>query len=117
MWVHNFTGSRVSVNLCHTGLHFPGASMSNLTVVVDDAIIKQARVRALQDGTSLSAKVREFLVNYAEGAPKRSPRDATADLMRLMEEVRAEAKPGPLPPDSRPFKRESIYEADFRKNG
>jgi plasmid stability protein len=91
--------------------------MSNLTLVVDDAIIKQARVRALQDGTSLSAKVREFLVNYAEGAPKRSPRDATAELMRLMDEVRAEAQLGPLPADGKPFKRSELYEGDFRKNG
>jgi plasmid stability protein len=91
--------------------------MSNLTVVVDDAIIKQARVRALQDGTSLSAKVREFLVSYAEGAPKRSPRDATAQLMRMMAAVRAEAKPGPLPKDRKPFKRDKLYEGDFRKNG
>lgn len=91
--------------------------MSNLTVVVDDAIIKQARVRALQDGTSLSAKVREFLVSYAEGAPKRSPRDATAQLMRMMAAVRAEAKPGPLPKDGKPFKRDKLYVGDFRKGG
>ena len=91
--------------------------MSNLTVVVDDGIIKAARVRALQDGTSLSAKVREFLVSYAEGAPKRAPRDATTELMRLMDQVRAEAKPAPLPADGRPFKREAVYEGDFRKNG
>lgn len=91
--------------------------MSNLTIVVDDALIKQARVRALQDGTSLSAKVREFLLSYVEGAPKRSPKDATAQLMRLMKEVRAEAKPGPLPKDRKPFKREALYEGDFRKNG
>lgn len=91
--------------------------MSNLTIVVDDALIKQARVRALQDGTSLSAKVREFLVSYAAGAPKRSPHDATADLMRMMEAVRAEAKPGPLPADAKPFKRKALYEGDFRKNG
>lgn len=70
--------------------------MSNLTIVVDDDIVKQARVRALQDGTSLSAKVREFLVAYAQGAPKRSPRDATAELMRLMEAVRAEVPTRPL---------------------
>lgn len=41
--------------------------MSNLTVSVDDALIKQAKVRAIQQGTSLSAKVREFLAAYASG--------------------------------------------------
>jgi plasmid stability protein len=91
--------------------------MSNLTIVVDDDIVKQARVRALQDGTSLSAKVREFLVAYAEGAPKQSPRDATAELVRLMEAVRAEVQAGPLPADGKPFKRSALYGGDFRKNG
>ena len=38
--------------------------MSNLTISVDDQLIKQARVRAIQQGTSLSAKVREFLQSY-----------------------------------------------------
>jgi plasmid stability protein len=91
--------------------------MSNLTVVVDDAIIKQARLRALQDGTSLSAKVREFLASYAEGAPKRAPRDVTVDLMRMMEQVRTEARPAPLPKGAKPFKRDELYEGDFRKRG
>ena len=35
--------------------------MSNLTIVVDEQIIKQARVRAIQQGTSVNAKVRKFL--------------------------------------------------------
>ncbi len=39
--------------------------MSNLTISVDDELIKRARVRAIQQGTSLSAKVREFLAQYA----------------------------------------------------
>jgi plasmid stability protein len=91
--------------------------MSNLTIVVDDSIIKQARVRALQDGTSLSAKVREFLASYAEGAPKPAPRDATASLMRLMEEVRAEVKPDASTQGARPYRREALYEGDYRKRG
>ncbi len=39
--------------------------MSNLTVSVDEELIKRARVRAIQEGTSVSAKVREFLAQYA----------------------------------------------------
>ncbi|RDI19058.1 DUF6364 family protein [Pseudacidovorax intermedius] len=41
--------------------------MTNLTLTLDDAIIKKARVRAIQEGTSVSAKVREFLAAYAMG--------------------------------------------------
>lgn len=35
--------------------------MTNLTIFLDEAIIRNARIRALQEGTSLSAKVRELL--------------------------------------------------------
>ena len=91
--------------------------MSNLTIAVDDDTVRQARIRALQEGTSLSAKVREFLAAYAQGVPKRSASDVTADLMRMMEAVRAEAQPGDLPEGGRVFSREETYRGDFRKNG
>jgi len=39
--------------------------MSNLTISVDEQLIKQARIRAIEQGTSVSAKVREFLTQYA----------------------------------------------------
>lgn len=91
--------------------------MANLTVVVDDALVKQARIRALHDGTSLSAKVREFLAAYAHEAPRQPARSATAKLMQAMKEVRAEARPEPLRKGERPFKREASYEGDFRRRG
>ena len=47
--------------------------MSNLTISVDEALIKQARVRAIQDGTSVSAKVREFLTQYANATAQAAP--------------------------------------------
>lgn len=40
--------------------------MSNLTISLDDAIIRKARIRAIEEGTSVSAKVREFLAHYAK---------------------------------------------------
>lgn len=39
--------------------------MSNLTISVDDELIRQARIKAIEQGTSVSAKVREFLAQYA----------------------------------------------------
>jgi plasmid stability protein len=39
--------------------------MSNLTLSIDDEIIKQAKLRAVQEGTSLSAQVRDYLQRYA----------------------------------------------------
>ena len=36
-----------------------------LTIVVDDDILKRARIRALRESTSLNAVVRSYLVTYA----------------------------------------------------
>lgn len=41
--------------------------MTNLTISLDADTIRQARLRAIQEGTSVSAKVREFLARYAAG--------------------------------------------------
>ena len=40
--------------------------MTNLTISLDEAIIRKARVRAIHEGTSVSAKVREFLAQYVQ---------------------------------------------------
>ena len=37
----------------------------NLTVVVDDDILKRARIRAIEENTSVNAVVREYLTAYA----------------------------------------------------
>jgi plasmid stability protein len=39
--------------------------MTNLTISLDEDIIREARVRAIREGTSVSAKIREFLTQYA----------------------------------------------------
>jgi plasmid stability protein len=41
--------------------------MTNLTIALDETVIKNARIRAINEGTSVSAKVREFLSQYAQG--------------------------------------------------
>jgi hypothetical protein len=38
--------------------------MTNLTISLDENLVKQARIKAIQEGTSLSAKVRELLSVY-----------------------------------------------------
>ncbi len=47
--------------------------MSNLTISVDDELIRQARIKAIEQGTSVSAKVREFLAHYARGTDPVAP--------------------------------------------
>ena len=38
--------------------------MANLTISLDENLVRQARIKAIQEGTSLSAKVREMLAAY-----------------------------------------------------
>lgn len=91
--------------------------MSNLTISIDDALIKQARIRVAQQGTSLSAKVRELLQQYVNGtddASKRLREEATANLMRSIENATlATQAPSPLG-DTRKTLRDELYEGDFR---
>jgi plasmid stability protein len=47
--------------------------MTNLTISLDETIIRQARIRAIGEGTSVSAKVREFLAQYAGVQPTATP--------------------------------------------
>lgn len=39
--------------------------MANLTLTIDDAVLKRARIRAIENDTSVNAVVREFLERYA----------------------------------------------------
>jgi hypothetical protein len=45
--------------LCYTG------SVANLTVTIDDEVLKKARIRALEQGTSVNAIVAEHLRAFA----------------------------------------------------
>jgi plasmid stability protein len=42
-------------------------TVKNITVTVDDNTYRRARVRAAQLDTSVSALVRQFLIDFAEG--------------------------------------------------
>lgn len=40
--------------------------MANLTLSIDDDLLRRARIRALEQGTSVNAVVRSFLHTYAD---------------------------------------------------
>jgi len=61
--------------------------MANLTVTVDDDLLKKARLRAMEQGTSVNALLRDYLENYAGMAPGREA--VVSDLLRLSREVRS----------------------------
>jgi len=46
--------------------------MANLTIVVDDTVLRRARVKAAQLGTSVNSVLREQHASWLGGADKRS---------------------------------------------
>lgn len=55
----------------------------NLTISVDPEVLKQARIRAIEEGTSVNAVLRERLTLYANGdRPPEEDESKTAALRR-----------------------------------
>lgn len=65
--------------------------MANLTIVVDDRILRRARIRALEDGTSVNAVLRDYLAAYAREA---GTREVRAAYVGLAESAEASSGPG-----------------------
>jgi len=94
-------------------------AMSNLTISIDDELIKQARIRVAQQGTSLSAKVRELLQHYVNGtddATKRLREESTAKLMLAIETatLATQAPPSATQVSAKATLRDALYTDDFR---
>jgi plasmid stability protein len=64
--------------------------MANLTITIDGGLLKQARIRALENGTSVNALLRAYLERYA-GAGEAG--EALAGFARLAR--RSAANSGP----------------------
>jgi plasmid stability protein len=56
--------------------------MTNLTISLDESVIRSARMRALSEGSSVSAKVREFLAQYAKQPAQYTAGQGFLDLAR-----------------------------------
>jgi len=57
--------------------------MANLTLVINDGVLRRARIRAVQEDTSVNAEVRDFLAAYASNAADDRPQQAMARLVTL----------------------------------
>lgn len=88
-------GSRVTLIPCYTD------PVANLTLSIDDDLLRRARIRALERETSVNAAVREFLEQYA-GAPDRNPADEFLDF--------TETHTVSSGPSGRTWTRESLYD-------
>jgi plasmid stability protein len=73
----------------------------NLTITVDDEILRRARIRALQQGTSVNALLREFLESYAGSEIEGEARRRLATMAR-----ESTASSGPA---GRTWTRDQIY--------
>jgi hypothetical protein len=61
--------------------------MANLTITVDEQVLKRARLRALREGTSVNRLLRERLESYVEDDRRR--RKAIRELLRLSRSARS----------------------------
>ncbi len=61
--------------------------MANLTIAIDGALLQRARIRALRQGTSVNAVLRDYLEVYAGASAEQTT--AAANILRLSESSRA----------------------------
>jgi hypothetical protein len=78
--------------------------MANVTLTVDEGLLKQARIRALEQDTSVNALVRGYLEDYVGRRPQRE-REGLAGFLALTESVHASSGTG-----GRSWTREQLYE-------
>lgn len=81
--------------------------MANLTLAIDDELLRAARIRALEQGTSVNAVVREYLKHFAN---KAAARDAVQAFLARSEHARASSGPG-----GRTWTREELYDRGERR--
>jgi hypothetical protein len=74
--------------------------MPNLTITVDEQVLKQARLRALREGTSVNRLLRERLESYVKDDHRR--RKAIRELLRLSRSARSGS-------GGRRIRREDVY--------
>jgi plasmid stability protein len=84
--------------------------MTNLTITVDEETLKKARIRALEQGTSVNAVLRDFLESYA--GVRRERREA---LQRIIQSSRESVSGSG--PEGRTWRREDAYEERLGRYG
>ena len=82
--------------------------MANLTITVDEETVKRARMRALEEGTSVNAVLRAYLEDYA--GVRRERREAGRRLLELARNSGAGSGGEGLP------KREELYDRPLMRD-
>ncbi len=76
--------------------------MANLTLSIDDELLKRARIRALEQDTSVNALVRRFLEDLAAGI---SAQVGIEGFLAMTESIHAGSGPG-----GHKWTRDELYE-------
>ena len=58
--------ARVTLISCYTVKEL---RMANVTLAIDEQVLRRARIRALEQGTSVNALIREYLESFAGNVP------------------------------------------------
>lgn len=74
--------------------------MANLTITVDDEVLKRARIRALGLGTSVNRLLADYLAAFAAD----HQREAVRSILRLSDELEAASGEG-----GRTWRRDELY--------
>lgn len=83
--------------------------MANLTLSIDDDLLKKCRLYAVQHDTSVNAMVREYLETYvarSDVAEREERMKTVAEINRLSDEL---AQKAVVPPDYK-WNRDELYE-------
>lgn len=79
--------------------------MANLTLTIDEEVLRRARIRAIEQRTSVNAVVREFLESYSRSYDREQSRQ---EILKLARQDRSDR--GPIETAERTWKRGDIYE-------
>lgn len=82
--------------------------MANLTITVDEQTLKRARMRALEEDTSVNAVLREYLEEYS--GRRRERREAGRKLLELSDSSGMSSEGEGLP------RREELYDREIARN-
>jgi len=74
----------------------------NLTITIDDDVLRRARIRALEQGTSVNCILREFLESYAGAEEEVRARHRLVEMAHGLGDEKCSG--------GRSWTRESIYE-------
>lgn len=82
--------------------------MANLTITVDEQVLKKARMRALEEDTSVNAVLREYLEDYS--GLRRERLEAWRRIKELARDSGMSSRGEGLP------KREELYDREICRN-